>query len=607
VTPTFWRLVRASVVLVLSLVYLSSVFQITDRTFWTSGLGDWMDPYFINGLLEHWFQSIGRLTDPSSPPMYFPAGKTLGYSHGLVLYAPAYVPLRLVFHPFQAYTLTLFAVMEIGTLCLYWLLRTRFRLGFIEAVLLSALFLTSANVVNGETGVWSQRASVFIVPPILLMLVMSRNPAGAAPTLIVAWLAGLCASLLFTQDFYTAIFALLFAALFLAAAILIEAAGTVRNGIAASWSAERGHGSRVALVATAVAAAWTGFVLISGGVAVRIGGVRIASHDWRRPALVALIGLAAFVGLRRGAWYKKLRSTTSPWMVSVALGAAVGLIVFLWIYVPAYREHPSFPDDNLWNALVSRDPAGWRRPLEFLTDLNPYATFRSFALVFAALILAWMPWLNVDRKARLYILWFGLVSVVVLLVPVKFGDFSVWRALLAPLPGFGVIRDPKRIIYLYELAVVLIVADVLARVPPRSAYRIGVVVVLAALLAANPNRDRFAYARPNEVYDRWVAAPIAIDRSCSSFVVKPASADYSSRLAHKWWLYGIDSLFVALNASIPTLNGYSAWHPTDWNLFNPEEEVYPARVARWIERHALTGVCELDVDARTMTPYRPER
>ena len=120
---TVVKVSRAAILLVVSLSYLSYVFQIFHRTFWTSGLGDWIDPYFINYLLEHWYHSISTFSDPVSPPMYYPVQKTLGYSHGLILYAPFYVAVRPFFHPFQAYSLSLFIVMETGILGLYVIFR----------------------------------------------------------------------------------------------------------------------------------------------------------------------------------------------------------------------------------------------------------------------------------------------------------------------------------------------------------------------------------------------------------------------------------------------------------------------------------------------------
>jgi hypothetical protein len=45
---TVVKLSRAAILLVISLSYLSYVFQIFHHTFWTSGLGDWIDPSLIN-------------------------------------------------------------------------------------------------------------------------------------------------------------------------------------------------------------------------------------------------------------------------------------------------------------------------------------------------------------------------------------------------------------------------------------------------------------------------------------------------------------------------------------------------------------------------------
>jgi len=167
------RALRASLVLAVSLVYLSYVFDIYHEAFWTAGLGDWIDPYFINYLLEHWYHALSTFGDPFSPPMFYPAQKTLGYSHSLILYAPFYVPVRLFFHPFQAYSLALFIVIETGIVCLYVIFRRFLQLSFLESLLLTAFVFSSPNVINGTIGVWSQRASVYLVPPIVLIGLIS--------------------------------------------------------------------------------------------------------------------------------------------------------------------------------------------------------------------------------------------------------------------------------------------------------------------------------------------------------------------------------------------------------------------------------------------------
>jgi hypothetical protein len=191
----------------------------------------------------------------------------------------------------------------------------------------------------------------------------------------------------------------------------------------------------------------------------------------------------------------------------------------------------------------------------------------------------------------------------VVVMPLSFDGFSIWRTVFEPLPGFSVIRDPKRVIYLYELAAVLAIGFLLARTRTPAAYRIAIALILCVLLATVRSRDVFDYQRPNVLYERWIAAPIAIDPSCRSFFIKRASPEYLARSGGIYNLYRIDAMFAALTHSIPTLNGFSAWTPPEWDLFNPEEEEYTERVRRWIDTHALTGVCELDVVSRTMKPF----
>ena len=164
---------ESAMIFSLVVAYFTYVFQITNGSFFNSSLGDWVDPYFINYLLEHWYHALSTLSDPFSPPMFYPAQKTIGYSHSLILYAPFYVPLRVFFHPFQAYSLSLLVVIETGIICLYIVLRRFLQLTFVESLLLTVLFFSSPNVINGTIGVWSQRASVFLVPPMLLLILLS--------------------------------------------------------------------------------------------------------------------------------------------------------------------------------------------------------------------------------------------------------------------------------------------------------------------------------------------------------------------------------------------------------------------------------------------------
>ena len=548
---------RASVVAALSLAYFAYVFRLFSPDFWQSGIGDWMDPYFINFVLEHWHHTFWHLGDPSSPLMYFPARHALGYSHGLILYAPFYLAVRPLLNPLIAHNVTLLLVMETGTVCLYLLFRRFTKLSPLEAIVLTAFFCTSQNVMNGATAIWSQRASVFLIPPILLLM--------TSPRLLAAFFSGLLAALLLTQDYPTAIFALLVLGLTLSAPLFVSV-----------WkNADRI--TRSVLIALVCVVAWGFYISISGGIDVRILGLRIRSSEWTRPLLlvIALLGIVVTRTLKR--------LTTRA--VAFALGSLAGCIIFLWIYLPAFREHHQFPEQDTINALITR--------------LHPAETLRPFFFLII-LILAWLPWARIDRNARLGALWFLVVSVIVFFVPLRIGGFSLWRTLFAPLPGFAAVRDPTRIIYLYELAVVLVAAALMTRGTAK--FRTAVVVIAVTLIVTNWNRETFQFNRPVAIFNTWVAAPIDIDRSCASFFIKGASADYMSRTDNMWMLYANDAMFVAARTSIPTLNGYSAWVPEGWELGYPHEASYPERLRNWIRRNRLSGVCAFDIERRTMRP-----
>lgn len=535
------RVLRGLIAVLLPATYFCYVFQAFRGGFLTAGLSTWLDPYYVHYLLEHWYYSVIDFRDPASPPMYFPARGTLGYSVGLILYAPFYLLVRPFLHPFPAHTLTLLLVMLTGSVCLYGTLRKFIGLGFLESLLLTAFFFSSGNVINELTNAWPQNASVFLVPPILLLTLVTAGMPGRRSSLALAGLCGLLWSLLLVQDFYTGAFTFLLAALLAAGVFLVGGSRTLRERLRSEWRSDR------------------------------------------------------------------------PRVAAFGAGGLLGILVFLRIYLPAYGEQGSFPKEQLTASLIGRDVSGWREPFAFVKDLVVYRDARTFQVVFLVGILALIPYFRVPARTRRYVLWFLLVSTIIVLVAVRFEgvlgsrSVSVWKGLFAWIPGFGAIRDPKRIINVYELAAALLMGLFLAALPRRSPLRVLAAVCLLALLIVRPNREVFTYERSRPVFDRWVAAPIAIDRSCRSFFIRGASDAYTSRYPHIWGLYSLDAMFIALYTGLPTLNGYSAWWPRDWPLMNPLDSAYSSGARQWIAQHRLEGVCELDIEARTMKPLEPIR
>ncbi|MGB2716771.1 MAG: hypothetical protein WBC51_21490 [Vicinamibacterales bacterium] len=472
-----------------------------------------------------------------------------------------------------------------------------------ESLILAALFFTSRNVINEPLSAWTQRASVFLIPPILLLLLVSVRSTQSVPRIGLAAFGGFLSSLMYVQDFYTAHLAALFVGGFTIAAAFVE--GGVARTVARTYEAIRGFwqaqtfASKATLVAAAGASTWAWSVWNFGGGEIVLRTIKFRSHDATRPAAIAVGLLIAFVYLNRKVLASPRLPKPNSWWIALTIGGAVGVVVFLWTYTSAYVEHRAFPEEQLLAQLLTRDPGSWAGPLEMLGDLAPYETQRPFMFVLIVGVLLWIPRVG-GRKARIYWMWFLALSLVALFIPLRFGEISVWRLFIEPLPGFGVIRDPKRIIYVYELAVALAAAAVVASFPPGAALRTAVTLLAALFIVTDRAPDRFRYGRPVAVFDRWVAAPIAIDPSCRSFYIKGASSEYMSRSDHMWSQYGVDSLFVSFRLGIPTLNGYSAWAPEGWQLGNPPEPGYEHAVAGWIDRYGLTDVCELDIDERRM-------
>ncbi len=596
----------------LSVAYFAYAFQLGSGEPARSGLGDWVDSYFINYLLEHWRYSLLHFTSPASPLMFYPDTGTLGYSHGLVLYAPFYVPARLFFDPFVAETAAIFAVMVLGAISLYAMLRQFIGTTFVESVTLTALFSSSGNVINDMMSAWAQRGSVFLIPPIAwLALVAWARPPGAVKN-GMAGLAGLLALLLFTQDFHTAIFGALIVTLAAIAWPEVTWAGLtaiVASGRRAwtetAWLRQPPRPVHRAWIFVAMAASGLGLLIWMHPLGeVRLGPLKISAENHRRPFAIAATAVAWILArqLRPLAQLRRLTATARslPAAVAALAGAVAGAAVFLWIYLPTYLQHQRFPDEVLFESLDPIAPATWISLPALLLDLNAYRSPVSVLLAVAAVIL--LRHEDAEKSAA-RTGWFlvGLTALV-LILPISAGHFSFWKVTLGWMPGFTAIRDPKRIIYIYELAMAIGLACCLVRLPPRSVPRLGILLTTVVLLGLFWNRDVLQYRRPIERFQKFVQSPIAIDPSCRSFYITKASAEYMSRSFHQAMLYGGDSMFIALRHSIPTLNGYSAWLPGNWNLDNPQDPGYTEALVRWVTRHQLPAVCELDIEARTMRP-----
>src|SRR4029079_2930182 len=94
----------------------------------------------------------------------------------------------------------------------------------------------------------------------------------------------------------------------------------------------------------------------------------------------------------------------------------------------------------------------------------------------AAAVRACIPCVRAAPPARRDAAWMAIASAFVLIAPMRFGEVSVWTAVIARLRGLCALRDPKGMVYLYELGVALATARVVVRAAsPR--YRVTVAVL----------------------------------------------------------------------------------------------------------------------------------
>jgi hypothetical protein len=585
-----------------------------------------MDPYYVNVVLENWYYSVVHLQASTTPPMYFP-DVAARYSHGFILYAPIYIAIRLFAHPFVADTLTLAVVMIGGSWCLYLLFR-RLGLAAIEAFVLSACFFTSPNIVNPGTVVWAQRTSVFLIPPILLVLLVAIRSVERRPRIGVALgaVAGLLSGLFLAQDFYTA------ALVGLLGGLIASTFALRQPRASAAWVRERRteiatlsrdvpparRPSVFWLAAAAflsIAALW---FTIHPVERFWIAGQGVSVRDPRRAWNIALIPFSWYCGrwgllllmvlVRRtpGGFARVVNTLFDGWRPerrrlakAIAGGSFAGVLVFLWIYLGPYLDFQTFGRQTIMDVLYQpRSIAVW------ILDNQLFSSVRPFEIALGLVLILWVFARTVDRRTRVDGLWFLAVSALVVLMPVKFGNFSPWMTFFSWLPGMSAVRDPKRMMHVYELALVLVAAVWLTRMPRWSLPRMAAVLLVAGVTINEWHLMVIPYQRETRVFDQWVRSPIQIDPSCRSFFMKGASADYMSRSGDRWSLYAIDAGFIALEHGIPTMNGYSAWSPGDWRLGSPQDERgYPRSVDDWIRKFHLQGTCELDIDARTMKPH----
>ncbi len=121
--------------------------------------------------------------------------------------------------------------------------------------------------------------------------------------------------------------------------------------------------------------------------------------------------------------------------------------------------------------------------------------------------------------------------------------------------------------------------------------------IVILLLAENLSAETAALLSRREQRAALDAIPSPPAGCRSFFVVAPRVNEpiYINTELNALYPHNVDAMFLAEQWRVPTINGFSTFNPPDWNFADPLAADYEARVARYVARHRLQGVCRLDM------------
>ena len=512
--------------------------------FWDRLPGDRGDGRFIPFCLEHEYQSLRGNGYFVSPPFFYPARGTLGYSDVLLGFLPFYSSFRLA-------GLGPFASMQ-GVLWAADLLAFFFALGFLRRGLgfgtlssaIGAAFYAFNNPRFQMTNHY-QIQSGFLLPLAAWLIASSlRNPKPQENGLDLRWAgAMLLIDVQLLTSYYLGWFALAWGFLFLFGMALDPAAR------------ER---------------------------------LREYVHEQRRSLSAAV---AAFI---------------------------LGLIPFFLIYLPAFATQTPRKYDDYLSLMPTWGSWFWMgasHPIE--KNWAPLLGMDSGLCLEPELRMSWgwMVWLVLgltlwvflrdipkgdsggNKNARRWVAPWAATLVLGLMV-LRWGDFSLWRWVFQYVPGASSIRGVGRIAVFMTLPVCVALAWVCQRsgawaeglnVSKRRWFVVGAVVFGCLTVAEQlspPPGPGYSASRESARITQLAAG---IPRNCEAFYIGlPPQAPGSSA---EW---SLDAAWAAQESGVPTLHGYSGTEPPGWNLGGLKRPDFQTRVQDWVQRNHLKGpICEI--------------
>jgi hypothetical protein len=203
-------------------------------------------------------------------------------------------------------------------------------------------------------------------------------------------------------------------------------------------------------------------------------------------------------------------------------------------------------------------------------------------------------------RRRPWLVALGCGGLALFLLTTRFGDFTLWRWVFEWVPGAGAIRAVTRAALVVLIPVALAVGVGLERVRAASPVLAGSLGLfcLAEQAMTLPSFDKAA----NRAAIEQIASRVD-PRECDAFLYVAIGSAFLP------WKYSIDAMWASLRSGVPTINGYTGFHPDGWNLGNSvlsspgDEARIEAELARWVERSRLVPerICQVRLRPRGET------
>jgi hypothetical protein len=201
-----------------------------------------------------------------------------------------------------------------------------------------------------------------------------------------------------------------------------------------------------------------------------------------------------------------------------------------------------------------------------------------------------------ERFAAAFLLAAAGLYACCLVFPTANGEWTAWVWVRQWIPLVKAIRVPQRFAVVAHVAVALVIAIQMQKLYASRLQKLF--FVLAAIcLAEQVNWHEFQGLSRFGDLGRLGELP-APPQSCRVFAID----DFQVKTP----AYQLDAMLLSQRWGIPTINGYTAFEPYDWNL-QVDQAAYSGQLRRWALKKGLTnGFCVLNFESKNWTVADPQ-